>query len=91
VIDLRTGTRSAYAGGLYRAGKGFSIPELSWTADSRSVVFLGLWCNFPAASNPCTGTMSGTDGCRATDLIRNGRLSSLPTSALDRYTPVAAW
>jgi hypothetical protein len=42
VIDLRTGARSVWPGGLYRSGKTFTIPDISWTWDGQSIVFLGL-------------------------------------------------
>ena len=45
VIDLHTGQRTQWQGGLYRPGKQFSIPDLSWSADGRSLVFLGQWCD----------------------------------------------
>ena len=64
VIDLRTGQRTEWQGGLYRSGKQFSIPDVSWTADGQSLVFLGQWCDVsaqPAAS--CDGT-AGPGGYR---------------------------
>lgn len=74
VIDLRTGRQSVWQGGMYRAGKVFSIPSLSWTVDGRSLVYLALWCNFPGPTNPCTGT-SGPDGYRDTQ-VRSLRVAS---------------
>jgi hypothetical protein len=56
VIDLRTGQRTEWQGGLYRPGKLFSIPDLSWTADGQSLVFLGQWCDNSALPAPCDGT-----------------------------------
>jgi hypothetical protein len=56
VIDLRTGQRTEWQGGLYRSGKQFSIPDLSWTADGQSLVFLGQWCDPSALPAPCDGT-----------------------------------
>ncbi len=44
VIDLRTGARRAWQGGLDRAGQAFGIETLSWTPDSSSLVFLATWC-----------------------------------------------
>jgi hypothetical protein len=74
IIDLRTGRQSVWQGGMYRTGKVFSIPSLSWTADGQSLVYLALWCNFPGATNPCTGT-SGPDGYRYTQ-VRSIRVAS---------------
>jgi hypothetical protein len=68
VINLRTGARSIWQGGLYRSGKTFTIPDISWTADGQSIVFLGLWCNFPPATNLCSGAQSGTNGYRDTQV-----------------------
>jgi hypothetical protein len=67
VIDLHSGAQTVWQGGLYRAGKVFTIPGISWTADGRSLVFLGLWCNPPAADNLCAGT-SGQQGYRDTQV-----------------------
>jgi hypothetical protein len=44
VIDLRTGARRAWQGGLDRAGQAFGIETLSWTPDGSSLVFLAEWC-----------------------------------------------
>lgn len=74
VIDLRSGQQSVWQGGMYRAGKVFSIPSLSWTVDGQSLVYLALWCNFPGPTNPCTGT-SGPDGYRDTQ-VRSLRVAS---------------
>jgi hypothetical protein len=30
------------AGGLYRSGKTFTIPDISWTWDGQSIIILGL-------------------------------------------------
>jgi hypothetical protein len=63
VLDLRTAARSTWQGGLYRSGKTFTITDVSWTADGRSLVFLALWCRPFAASNDCEGT-SGPQASR---------------------------
>jgi len=63
VIDLRTGQRTEWQGGLYRTGKVFSIPDLSWAADGQSLVFLGQWCDPAAQSTSCLGT-PGAGGYR---------------------------
>jgi hypothetical protein len=56
VIDLHTGQRTQWQGGLYRPGKQFSIPDLSWAADGRSLVFLGQWCDPAGQGTTCDGT-----------------------------------
>lgn len=55
VIDLRTGQRTHWQGGLDRTGKQFSIPDLSWSADGRSLIFLGQWCDPPGQTTSCSG------------------------------------
>ncbi len=55
VIDLRTGQRTEWQGGLYRSGKVFSIPDLSWSADGRSLIFLGQWCAPQGPTTSCSG------------------------------------
>ena len=56
VIDLHTGQRTQWQGGLYRPGKQFSIPDLSWAADGQSLVFLGQWCDPAGEGTSCDGT-----------------------------------
>ena len=55
VIDLLTGQRTQWQGGLFRTGKQFSIPDLSWSADGRSLIFLGQWCDPPGLTAFCSG------------------------------------
>ena len=55
VIDLLTGQRTQWQGGLFRTGKQFSIPNLSWSADARSLIFLGQWCDPPGPTASCSG------------------------------------
>jgi hypothetical protein len=68
VVDLRTGAHTVWQGGLFRPGKTFRIPSISWTADGRSIVFLAEWCNPDMYYNLCSGTMSGPDGYRDTQV-----------------------
>jgi hypothetical protein len=68
VIDLGTGAQSAWQGGMYRSGKTFTIPYLSWASDGQSLVYLGVWCNFPPATNLCAGGGSGPDTYRDTQV-----------------------
>ncbi|MGD0245073.1 MAG: hypothetical protein ABSB59_32750 [Streptosporangiaceae bacterium] len=53
VVDLRTGARSGWAGGLDRGGRTLLIPDVSWTPDGQSVIFLALWCNPAIGLNLC--------------------------------------
>ena len=72
VIDLRDGRQSVWQGGMYRAGKVFSIPSLSWTVDGRSLVYLALSCEFPRADEPLHGH------------VRAGRVPRHPGSVAPR-------
>jgi hypothetical protein len=72
VIDVRTGQRTQWQGGLDRPGRTFSIPDLSWSADGRSLIFLGQWCTAMAAP-ACNGT-PGSSG------YRDAQVWSLSTS-----------
>jgi hypothetical protein len=55
VIDLLTGQRTQWQGGLVRMSQQFSIPDLSWSADGRSLIFLGRWCDLPGPTASCSG------------------------------------
>jgi hypothetical protein len=44
VINLRTGARSYWAGGLDHAGFHLGIPSISWGPGGDSLVFLSQWC-----------------------------------------------
>jgi Tol biopolymer transport system component len=60
VIDLLTGKQSTWQGGIYRAGKVFSVQDVSWSADGQSIVFLAQWCTGPIT--PCTGAYGPNKG-----------------------------
>ncbi len=45
VVDLRTGAKALWAGGMQRARFGFNIASVSWAPDGRSLLFLGVWCH----------------------------------------------
>jgi hypothetical protein len=45
VIDLRTGARSFWAGGLHRAGFAQTILSISWGPGSDALTFLSQWCH----------------------------------------------
>jgi hypothetical protein len=74
VIDLHTGRRTQWQGGLYRPGKQFSIPDLSWAADGQSLIFLGQWCDPAGEGTTCDGT-PGPGG------YRDAQVWSLSTAA----------
>jgi len=44
VINLQTGAHARWHGGLDEPGLVFGIQSLSWTGDSKSLVYLGQWC-----------------------------------------------
>ena len=61
VIDLLTGKQSTWQGGMYRAGKAFTVQDVSWSANGQSIVFLAQWCTSPS-TNPCTAAYGPDKG-----------------------------
>jgi len=64
IVNLRTGARSVWRGGLERAGAQLSISNLSWTRGGRSLVFLATWCSpvvFGSCAVPTTISPVGHD------------------------------
>lgn len=55
VINLRTGARAIWQGGMNRPKLTFGIHDLSWTGDGKSLVYLGQWC-------PANGILYGIYG-----------------------------
>jgi hypothetical protein len=55
VIDLVTGQHTQWQDGLDRTMQQFSIQDLSWSADGRSLIFLGRWCDLPGPTASCSG------------------------------------
>jgi len=53
VINLRTGARSYWAGGLDRPGFHVSIPSISWAPGGDSLVFLSQWCRAVTPTGFC--------------------------------------
>jgi hypothetical protein len=53
VVGLRTGGQAVWQGGLDRAGSTLVIPDVSWTPDGRSIVFLALWCGSAVSLDRC--------------------------------------
>jgi len=64
VVDLRTGARSTWRGGMSRPGQTFTIPGISWTPDGRSLVFRAMWCRPIPNSDICLDE-PGQPGYRA--------------------------
>src|SRR6185437_10712106 len=64
VVDLRTGARSTWQGGMSRPGQTLTIPGISWTPDGRSLVFRAVWCRPIPNSDICLDE-PGQPGYRA--------------------------
>jgi hypothetical protein len=96
VVDLRTGARSVWQGGMSRPGQTFTIPGLSWTPDGRSLVFVSVWCRPTPNSNVCLD-QPGQPGYRGTQVrsldagATGGALSrtTLRVSQSPRYPVIA--
>lgn len=97
VVDLRTGARSVWQGGMSRPGQTFTIPGISWSPDGRSLVFRAVWCAPIPNSNVCLDE-PGQRGYRATqvrslDVRTNGGTlehgSTLQLSQSARYPVIA--
>ena len=97
VVDLRTGARSTWQGGMSRPGQTLTIPAISWTPDGRSLVFRAVWCRPIPNSDVCLD-QSGQPGYRAPEIrsldvgTRGGTLdhgSTLRLSQSARYPVIA--
>lgn len=44
VVNLRTGRRVVFQGGMDRRGQQFGINDVAWTNDGKSLVYLAQWC-----------------------------------------------
>jgi len=97
VVDLRTGARSTWQGGMSRPGQTLTIPAISWTPDGRSLVFRAVWCRPIPNSDVCLD-QSGQPGYRAPEIrsldvgTRGGTLdhgSILRLSQSARYPVIA--
>jgi hypothetical protein len=53
VINLKTGARAYWAGGLRRPGLNLTFPSISWTPGGDSLVFLSQWCYSMVATGFC--------------------------------------
>ena len=97
VVDLRTGARSTWQGGMSRPGQTLTIPGISWTPDGRSLVFRAVWCHPIPNSDICLD-QPGQPGYRAPEIrsldvgTRGGTLdhgSILRLSQSARYPVIA--
>jgi hypothetical protein len=55
VINVATGAKSVWRGGLTEPASSLSIANLSWTGDGRELVFLGQWCGPGGNAETCGG------------------------------------
>jgi hypothetical protein len=97
VVDLRTGARSTWQGGMSRPGQTLTIPGISWTPDGRSLVFRAVWCRPIPNSDVCLDD-PGQPGYRGPQVrsldvgTRGGTLdhgSTLRLSQSARYPVIA--
>jgi len=76
VLDLATGTRALWLGGLRHSGLIVRIPSVSWSADGRSLVFVSLWCSYGAVGSQYCAPEAGYGQVRTLRLTPGGgRLS----------------
>lgn len=97
VVDLRTGARSTWQGGMSRPGLTVTIPGISWTPDGRSLLFRAVWCTPVPNSDVCLD-QPGQPGYRGPEIrsldvgTRGGTLdhgSTLRLSQSARYPVIA--
>jgi hypothetical protein len=80
VIDLRTGTRRVWSGGLNRTGYTVTVRSLSWAVSGRSLDFLATWCRqghpYGGACNEVITEQGATSQVRSLHLAeRRGSLA----------------
>jgi hypothetical protein len=92
VVGLRTGSQTVWQGGLDRPGSTLVIPDVSWTPDGRSIVFLALWCGSAVSFDRCENE-SGPAAAygrqvRSVPVASSGGLLSRGTGLLSPGRPV---
>ncbi len=97
VINLRTGARSYWSGGLDRAGFHLSIPSISWSPGGESVVLLSQWCRTVVVTGFCgpgtppaqvrTLRVAGDGGQLSSGSVLLGRSSGLSNIVQALLTP----
>jgi hypothetical protein len=102
VVNLRTGRRGIFQGGMGRRGQQFGIGNVSWADDGRSLAYLAQWCpeldvQFTASCDVGTGVTqlrmisAASDGGPLSSghvLLRESRL--LPSVLAALITPDGA-
>lgn len=85
-VDLRTGARTSWEGGLDRSGRTLLIADVSWAPDGRSIVFLALWCHLGIGLNLCAEALDLTtyrlEQVRSVPVASNGGSLSRGTNLL---------
>jgi hypothetical protein len=76
VVDLRTGARRVWRGGLARPGWQLSIPSVSWTQDGKTLVLVAQWCR-PNLSTPQTALCADETGTAVPTAGPVGQLETL--------------
>lgn len=84
MLDLRTGVKTIWSGGMSKRGLDLQLRSLSWTVDSRKLAFAAMWCSQATLPRPrCTPwTVRSLDPAAAGGLLSSG-------SILLRQDPVA--
>jgi hypothetical protein len=76
VINLRTGARVYWAGGLRRADLNLGFPSISWTPGGDSLVFLTQWCHSVVAAGFCANGFHAAEVRELRVTTAGGRLSA---------------
>ena len=76
VINLRTGARAYWAGGLRRPGLNLGFPSISWTPGGDSLVFLSQWCYSVVATGFCAEGRHDAEVRELRVTAAGGRLSA---------------
>jgi hypothetical protein len=85
LIDLRTGVRRVWRGGLNRAGFVLGVQSLSWAHNGRSLDFLASWCAQQGSDGACSAYQSdatSTSQVRSLNLRAGGGSLDASTAVL---------
>lgn len=78
LLNLHTGARTVWRGGMARKGLDLRLRSLSWTLDSRRLAFAAMWCRQSTATVPgptCTPwTVRSLDPARAGGALNSGSM-----------------
>ncbi len=78
VLNLRTGRREIWQGGMRRPGRQLGINSVSWANNGRSLVFLAQWCQYLAIGDTaaCGGRWAPVTDVREIPATGHGGLLS---------------